>query len=69
MGEATELITAISALLGAVVGLIGAIAMLAKILRQEPKDTGETVMSKLLEAAKDGELTADELRQIAEAEE
>lgn len=69
MSEVVELLGAITAMFGALVGLVGATATLVKILKQEPKKAAKSSMEKLIAAAEDGTITPDELREIAESEE
>lgn len=62
-----ELVTAITALLTASTGLVGAGIVLVRILKKEPKKAAMTATQKLAQAAEDGVITAEELREIAES--
>lgn len=65
MSDIVNLVTAITALVGALTGLVGVAVTLVKIFRREPKKSAHAAMQKLAAAAEDGEITPEELREIA----
>lgn len=69
MNDIAELLTAITGLITALTGLVGAIVVGRRISRRERHKAPRTLAEKLAEAAADGEITVDELREIAESEE
>jgi hypothetical protein len=69
VSDLAELITAISGLVTALTGLVGAILVGRRISRRERHKAPRTLAVKLAAAAADGEITVDELREIAESEE
>lgn len=65
MGDVATLVTALTGLVTALTGLIGAVVVLVKMSRKERPRAARNLAAELAEAAKDGEITADELRRIA----
>lgn len=68
MGDVVSLIGAITGLVVALTGLVGAIVTGVKLLKKEPKDAAKTATQLVLDAAADGEITAEELDAIVKAD-
>ena len=68
MNDLVSLFGAITGMLVALTGLVGAVVTGIKLLRKESKSAAKTAAGLAIEAAADGEITPDELRAIAEAE-
>jgi hypothetical protein len=67
--EVTTLIGATSGLVMAIGAAIGAVTVLVKLLKRERPNAARRMAAELAVAAEDGEITADELRAIAEGSE
>jgi ABC-type anion transport system duplicated permease subunit len=65
VSDLATLVTAITGMVTAITGLVGALVMLVKVSRRERPQAARNLAAELAEAAKDGEITADELRRIA----
>jgi hypothetical protein len=68
VGDAATLITAITGLVTAATGLVGAVVVLVKVSRRERPRAARNLAAELAKAAEDGQITPDELRQIAEGD-
>jgi tellurite resistance protein len=64
---AVAIITALTGFVVALTGLVGAIFAGLKLLRKEPKDAAKNAATLAIEAAADGEISAEELKAISEA--
>lgn len=67
MSGAVAIITALTGLIVALTGLVGAIFAGLKLLRKESKDAAKSAATLAIEAAADGEISAEELKSITEA--
>lgn len=65
MGDLSQLLTAITGLVGAVTGLSGLVWGIVRTLRKEPRSAAKTGAQRFAEeiaaAAEDGDLTAEEI--------
>ncbi len=65
MGDLSQLLTALTGLIGAVTGFSGLVWGIVRTLRKEPRQAAKTGAQRYAEeiaaAAEDGELTADEI--------
>lgn len=69
MSDLATLVTAITGLISALTGLVGAAVVARRVSRRERHKAPRTLADKLAEAAEDGEITLEELREIADSEE
>lgn len=68
MSDLVSLFGAITGMLVALTGFVGACATVYKLLRKEPEKAAKTAADLAIEAAADGEITPEELQAIAEAD-
>lgn len=65
MGDLSQLLTAVTGLIGAISGLAGLVWGIVRTLRKEPRKAAKTGAQRFAEeiaaAAEDGDLTADEI--------
>jgi hypothetical protein len=66
VGDVATLITAIAGLVSALGGLLGAVAAVRALGRRERPRAARNVAAELVDAARDGVITVEELQQIAE---
>lgn len=66
MGDLAALIAAIAGLVTSLTGLIGAVVVLVRVSNNERQQAARGTAAELAEAAADGVITVDELRQIVE---
>jgi hypothetical protein len=69
VNDAATLITAITGLVTAATGFVGAVVLLVRSLRRSRAAATPTVAEAVAEAAADGEVTPDELLDIARRKE
>jgi hypothetical protein len=69
VNDAATLITAITGLVTATTGFVGAVVLLVRALRRSRAAATPTVAEAFAEAAADGEVTPDELLDIARRKE
>ncbi len=68
MNELVSLFGAITGMLVALTGFVGAVVTGVKLLRKESKSAAKTAAGLAIEAAADGEITPEELKAISEAD-
>lgn len=66
MSDIAALITAIAGLVTALTGLVGAVVLAVRVSRRERPRAARGVLERIADAAEDGVITVDELREIAE---
>jgi hypothetical protein len=69
VSDLAALITAITGLLTAGTGLVGAVVVLVRVSRRERPNAARNTAAELAEAAEDGVITVAELRRIADGHE
>lgn len=67
MNDVAALLGAITGLVVALTGLVGAIITGVKLLKKEPRKAAKTTADLILEAAADGQIDSAELTAIVEA--
>lgn len=68
VSDLAALLTAIGGLITAIAGAVALVITAAKTSRKERPRAARNLLAQLAEAAEDGEITGDELREILESE-